>query len=96
MLLPVLSFSCSFIHRSRGGGANADVTDFHDYLINLRAIVKKALDGGKTGDVLVNAALPALKEKYGKWNFFEYFAKPNILDMAAELRGDKKIPHAPQ
>ena len=47
---------------------------------------------GKTGDALVNAVLPELTEKYGKWDFFEYFAKTDILNTAAELRGDKKIP----
>ncbi|MGH9678069.1 MAG: hypothetical protein ACRD36_13275, partial [Candidatus Acidiferrum sp.] len=76
-------------------GIAADVGEFRDYLANLRDIVKKATEGGKKGDDLVNAALPAVKEKYGKWDFFEYFAKSNILDMAAELRGDKKIPTPP-
>jgi hypothetical protein len=43
-------------------------------------------------DALVNAVLPGLKEEYGSWDFFDYFAKRNILDTAKELRGDKKIP----
>jgi len=47
---------------------------------------------GKSGDALVNAVMPQLKEKYGKWNFFDYFAKTDILDAAAELHGDKKNP----
>lgn len=76
-------------------GNNADVAEFHDYLVNLRAIVKKGVDEGKTDEDLVNAVMPTLKEKYGKWDFFDYFSKPNILDMAAELRGTKRIPTAP-
>ena len=76
-------------------GNNADVAEFHDYLVNLREIVKKAVDEGKTDDDLVNAVMPALKEKYGKWDFFDFFSKSNILDMAAELRGTKRIPAAP-
>jgi cyclase len=75
-------------------GNASDVAEFRDYLNDLRAIVKKSVDEGKSGDDLVNAAMPSLKEKYGKWNFFDYFAKPNILDMAAELRGTKRIPKA--
>jgi len=73
-------------------GTNAEVAEFRDYLINLRAMVKKPVDEGKTGDDLVNAVLPALTEKYGKWGLFEYFSRPNILDVAAEFRGDKRIP----
>jgi hypothetical protein len=46
----------------------------------------------KTGDDVVNAVLPAVTERYGKWEFFKYFAKPDILHTAAEIRGDKKIP----
>ena len=76
-------------------GNNADVAEFHDYLVNLRALVKKAVDEGKTGDDLVNAVMPALKEKYGKWDFFDFFSKSNILDVAGELRGTKRIPTAP-
>jgi cyclase len=75
-------------------GTNADVAEFRDYLGNLRNLVKKPVDAGKTGDELVNAVLPALTEKYGKWGLFEYFSRPNILDMAAELRGTKQIPVA--
>ena len=43
-------------------------------------------------DALVNAVLPTMKQKYGDWNFFDYFAKPNILDTGKELRGEKRIP----
>jgi cyclase len=77
---------------------HGDPGDFHDveafrgYLSELRGLVRKQMKEGKTGDVLIDAVLPAVKEKYGQWNFFEYFAKSNIKDVEAELRGAKKIP----
>jgi cyclase len=73
-------------------GKYQDVEEFRGYLSELRGLVKKPVKEGKTGDELVNAVLPAVKEKYGKWNFFDYFSRPNILDIAAELRGEKSIP----
>jgi cyclase len=71
-----------------------DVEAFRAYLADVRELVRKQLKDGKTGDGLVEAVLPAVKEKYGQWNFFEYFAKSNIKDVEAELRGTKKIPQA--
>jgi glyoxylase-like metal-dependent hydrolase (beta-lactamase superfamily II) len=77
---------------------HGDPGDFHDveafrgYLADLRGLVRKQIKEGKTGDDLLNAVLPAVKEKYGQWNFFDYFAKPNIRDAEAELRGKKQIP----
>jgi hypothetical protein len=35
---------------------------------------------------------PQLQQKYGSWDFFDYFAKRNIADTEKELRGEKKIP----
>lgn len=75
-------------------GTAADVKAFQTYLANLRQWVAGPVQEGKNGDALVNAALPKLTEKYGKWNFFEDFAKADILHTGADLRGDKKIPHA--
>lgn len=72
-------------------GTASDVKAFRGYLADLRELVATPTKAGKTGDALVNAVLPALTEKYGKWDFFQDFAKPDILDTAAELRGDKKI-----
>jgi cyclase len=69
-----------------------DVKAFRDYLAYLRDEVAQAVKEGKSNDALVAATLPALTEKYGKWNFFKEFAKADILNTAAELRGDKKIP----
>ena len=78
-----------------GDVGNADdVRNFRDYLAFLREQVAPAVQQNKTGDDLVNAVLPAVTEKYGKWEFFKYFAKPDILHTGAEIRGDKKIPQA--
>lgn len=73
-------------------GNAQDVAAFRDYLKNLRGMVSGPAQSGQSGEELVSAVLPQLQEKYGQWNFFKYFAKPNILDTAAELRGDKRIP----
>lgn len=73
-------------------GNAADVDAFRAYLSDLRAMAADPVKAGKSGDDLVNAVMPTLKEKYGKWNFFDDFAKTDILDAAAELRGDKKNP----
>ena len=73
-------------------GNAADVLEFGRYLGDLRAMMVQPVKDGLMGDALVNAVLPGLKEKYGNWNFFDYFAKRNILDMAKELRGDKQVP----
>jgi glyoxylase-like metal-dependent hydrolase (beta-lactamase superfamily II) len=73
-------------------GSAAEVLEFGRYLGDLRAMMVQPVKDGFMGDALVNSVLPGLKEKYGNWNFFDYFAKRNILDMAKELRGDKQVP----
>ena len=74
-------------------GTVDDVKAFRGYLADLREwIAAGPVKEGKTGDELIRAVIPKLTEKYGKWDFFEDFAKPDILHIAAELRGDKKIP----
>jgi hypothetical protein len=55
-------------------------------------MVAKAAQEGKSGDDLVNAVLPQLAAKYGSWNFYKYFSRSNILDMASEIQGSKKVP----
>lgn len=70
----------------------ADVRDFHDYLVTLRDDVAKAQAAGKSGQDLIDAVLPQLKEKYGDRGFFEAFSKRNIAQTAAELKGEKKVP----
>jgi glyoxylase-like metal-dependent hydrolase (beta-lactamase superfamily II) len=73
-------------------GAVTDVRAMAAYLTDLRAALAQPVKDGLRDDALLNAVLPKLKEKYGDWNYFDHFAKPNILDTAKELRGEKKIP----
>ncbi len=91
-LARVVKESGAFVPGHGDVGTAEDVTEFRNYLATLRRLVHDAQGQGKTGDALVDAVLPALKEKYGQWEFFEYFAKSNIADTAAELRGEKKLP----
>jgi cyclase len=74
-------------------GNAADVQEFAGYINDLRAMMAQPVQDGLMGDALINAVMPGLKQKYGSWNFFDYFAKRNILDMAKELRGDKQVPN---
>jgi cyclase len=73
-------------------GPAADVTAFHGYLSDLREWVAAAKKDGKAGASLMDAVLPEVKQKYGSWQFFDYFAKRNIADVEAELNGSKRIP----
>lgn len=72
-------------------GHAVDVRAFRDYLAFLREAIKLAQAHGESGDALVKTVLPALKEKYGTWNFFD-FAESDIQRTDEELRGVKKIP----
>jgi len=47
-------------------GNAADISAFRGYLTDVRALVAGPVKEGKSGDALVNAVLPLLKEKYGK------------------------------
>jgi hypothetical protein len=71
-----------------------DVAAFREYLVTLRKLVSDAQAQGKSGEALAQAVIAALTEKYGRLDSFKYFAKPNILDMDAKLRGTKRIPQA--
>jgi len=73
-------------------GNAADMTGFRAYLSDLRDWVAAARKEGKTGAALVDAVLPQMKQKYGSWQLFDYFAKRNIADVEAELNGSKRIP----
>jgi len=73
-------------------GTAGDVAEFRGYLSDLRSRVEGAAKDGAEGDALPQAVLPGLQAKYGEWKFFEYFAKPDIQHMAAELRGAKTVP----
>lgn len=73
-------------------GAADDVRAFRDYLATLRAAVAQAQSEKKSGDALVAAVLPKLKRQYGDWGWFDYFARHNIEQTAAELAGTKRVP----
>jgi glyoxylase-like metal-dependent hydrolase (beta-lactamase superfamily II) len=75
-------------------GNTSDVAAFHGYLSDLRDWVAAAKKDGKSGAALTEAVLPLLKQKYGSWQFFDYFSKSNISDTEAELNGTKRIPVA--
>ena len=76
-------------------GTLEDIGAFAEYLRDLRQVVRTAEAQGKSGDDLVATALPEIVKRYGKWEFFDYFAKSNIKDMDAELRGTKRKPGDP-
>lgn len=90
--LPASAVADIYVPGHGDPGDAQDVEAFRNYLADLRGLVEKQIKAGKAGDDLVSAALPDVKEKYGQWNFFDYFAKRNIRDAEAELRGTKKIP----
>ena len=73
-------------------GSTQDVTAFRDYLMTLRKLVGDARSQKKAGDVLAEAVTQELAAKYRQWDYFQYLAKPNILDVDAELSGKKRIP----
>jgi glyoxylase-like metal-dependent hydrolase (beta-lactamase superfamily II) len=70
----------------------ADLHDFRQYLVTLRADVAQAQAQGKSGNELVKAITAELKPTYGQWGFFDYFIAHNIEQTADELAGRKKIP----
>ncbi len=65
----------------------ADIKDFHDYLEDLRARVKKGIADGLTLDQAKQQL--TLPEKY-KAFAFQNFATPNVEDMYKELKGTKQ------
>ena len=73
------------------GGA-ADVQAFHDYIADLRSTIEQAQGVGKAGPNLMDTVFPIMQQKYGSWDFFNFFEKRNIEDTAAELKGVKRIP----
>lgn len=73
-----------------------DVTDFRNYVSDLRNDVAQAQTAGKSGDALINSVLPEMQQKYGSWDAFAYFAKPDIHYTDLELRGEKQIPQPPK
>jgi cyclase len=89
---PVPSAAVIYVPGHGNPGDFHDVEAFRGYLADMRGWVRKQINDGKSGDSLIEAVLPTVKEKYGQWHFFEYFAKPNIRDVEAELRKTKRIP----
>ncbi|OLE80783.1 MAG: hypothetical protein AUF76_14170 [Acidobacteria bacterium 13_1_20CM_2_65_9] len=78
-----------------GNVGNAqDVAAFREYLATLRKLVSDAQALRKSGEALADAVMPALSDKYNRWDFFKYLARPNILETDAELSGKKRIPQA--
>ncbi len=73
-------------------GKAKDVAAFREYLVTLRRLVSDAQALRKAGETLADAVMPGLSEKYGRWEGFEYLARPNILETDAELNGTKRIP----
>ena len=71
-----------------------DVSVLRDYLATVQKLVADARSSGKTGAAVAPAVLPALKEKYGAWEGFEYLAPRNIAEADAEQSGTKRVPQA--
>jgi glyoxylase-like metal-dependent hydrolase (beta-lactamase superfamily II) len=84
--------SATFVSGHGGLATAVDVREFHDYLDRLRADVAKAQTDGKSGQQLTDSVSAELKEKYGKWGFYDHFVSRNIQQTADELAGKKKVP----
>ena len=69
-----------------------DVEAFRDYLTTLRKLVSDAEAQRKSGEALADAVMPALSDKYSRWDSFKELARENILELDAELIGTKRIP----
>ena len=67
---------------------------FREYLATLRKLVSDARARGQAGDALADAVMPALSDRYSRWDAFTYLARTNILETDAELSGRKRIPQA--
>jgi cyclase len=69
-----------------------DVMALHDYFTDLTKWTVEARAAGLTGEALTASVLPKMKERYGDWSSFDYFATKEIGFMAAELAGTKHVP----
>jgi cyclase len=76
-------------------GTLDDVKAFRGYLVDLRQWVGDARAAGLSGDAIVDAVVPKIKAKYGDWGSFNNFSRTNVVQTAAELNGNKKIPRPP-
>ncbi len=84
--------NATFIPGHGDVGTLDDVKAFRGYLVDLRQWVGDARAAGKTGDAIVDAVVPKIKEKYGDWGAFNNFSKTNVLQTADELNATKKVP----
>jgi len=73
-------------------GKAADVRAFRGYLMTLRHDITAATGKGESAQVLQANVLKRLKGTYGKWNYFDYFVKKNIVQTVTELAGTKRLP----
>lgn len=90
--LAELSSKGTFVPGHGDVGTSTDVDAFREYLTDLRTWTDAAISAGKTDDALIEDVMTPLNEKYGALNFYRYFAKANIRDMAAEIQGKKRVP----
>jgi glyoxylase-like metal-dependent hydrolase (beta-lactamase superfamily II) len=82
----------TFVPGHGGLGRATDVTAFREYLATLRRLVSMARERRLASDALVATVRSTLAGPYGQWDFFEYLAAPNILQMEEELNGTKRVP----
>jgi len=75
-----------------GVATREDLQTFRAYLADLRANILRKQVAGKSGEALVQALLPDLRAKYGKWGFFMDYAALDITQTAEELKGVKRLP----
>ena len=75
-------------------GNATDVAAFREYLVTLGKLVSDTQAAGMSGEALADSVIPRLRDRYSRWNGFDYSARPNILETHAELRGKKRIPQA--
>ena len=73
-------------------GHRQEVAAFRNYLLAVHTLVQDARAQGKSGDALLQAVMPALKEKYGHMEAFDATARLNVIDTEAELNGTKRLP----
>lgn len=85
-------FAATYVPGHGDVGHVDDVRTFRKYLQDLHDLVEQSETAGKHGDELINEVSPQLEKTYGSWNFYKYFSRSNIVDMASEIEGRKRIP----
>jgi len=70
----------------------ADVEDFRNYLVDLKALVAQARKAGLTGDAVTESVTPKLKANHPDWTISDRAAAAEIRYMDEELAGTKKRP----